>query len=179
VLDNGLAIGQSARVPIATPRISAVSNRWRLPLLASLLVAIIACGSEGSATRDTTEQTSATTTTSITDPGIAVWSLQSREAVTSTAQSFTAQVNRLDCNDGVTGTVLPPVIEMGSAEIVVTFSVEPTLPGDHTCPGNNQVSFSVSLSETIGQRSLVDGACRSDEARTTSFCVDGATRWQP
>jgi hypothetical protein len=61
----------------------------------------------------------------------------------------------------------------------VTFSVESIPPGAHTCPSNDEVSFLVSLSQPIGQRQIVDGACRTDRARTTSFCVDGATRWQP
>lgn len=109
--------------------------------------------------------------------GLAVWTIATDAPTAATSQTFTAQVRRLDCSSGSTGTVLPPAVEFGPTSVVVTFTVEPLPPGEYTCPPNDEVGYLVSLGEPIGNRELVDGACRTDQARTTSFCKDGATRW--
>lgn len=51
--------------------------------------------------------------------------------------------------------------------------------GDHICPGNDEVPYTVDMEEAVGERSLVDGACLEDEAVRTSFCADGSERWTP
>ncbi len=109
----------------------------------------------------------------------AVWSVKAGENLSNSSQSFTVQVSRLGCNGGVTGAVLEPTITFGDSEIVVTFAVESLPPGMYTCPSNVEVPSVVNLGQPIGDRKLVDGACRANEARTTSFCIDGATRWSP
>ena len=138
----------------------------------SLLVAACSAdaASEGASTSPSSGQARGDT---------AVWSIKPGENLTSASRSFTAQVSRLGCNGGVTGVVLDPAITFGDSEIVVTFAVESLPPGTRRCPSNVEVATVVNLGQPIGGRKLVDGACRANEARTTSFCVDGATRWSP
>lgn len=111
----------------------------------------------------------------------AVWKLESAIDVVASSTTFTALVNRLGCSGGVTGDVLEPLIEVGETEVVVTFFVA-ALDSDleQTCPGNDEVRYTVNLDEPIGQRQLLDGSCRSGaEAASTSFCAAGAARWVP
>jgi len=112
-------------------------------------------------------------------PETAVWSIRSAGDVTSASRVFTAYVTRLSCNGGVTGPVLQPTIEKLDTRVVVTFTVEAVAPGGHTCQGNDEVPVVVDLGEALGDRQLVDGACRSGgEAATTAYCADGSVRWR-
>lgn len=150
-------------------------------LAAAAVLSVAACGSNQDAAPTTTRTKSVVTSTLKTPDSsdIATWSLPPGAAVTGSSDSFTAQVTRLACNDGATGVVLPPNISITESEVVVTFTVESIPPGPHDCPGNNEVAFLVSLNQPIGQRVLIDGGCRTLQARTTSYCVNGATRWRP
>ena len=109
----------------------------------------------------------------------AVWYVDDRYPPDEAATSFTAMVTRLVCNGGVTGTVLEPVVAADAERITVTFAVEPVEPGAHTCQGNDGVPFVVELADPVAGRELVDGACLSGDAVTTSFCTEGAVRWSP
>lgn len=109
----------------------------------------------------------------------AVWSVDSEDPATTATESFTALVTRLGCSGVVTGEVLEPILSADDEQLVVTFSVEPLPAGDYTCPGNESVPFLVGLEEPVGQRELVDGACLSGDAVSTSHCSDGAVRWSP
>jgi len=92
-----------------------IQVRSELPLVAgALLLALAACGDDGGA--PPAEDTSAGET--------AVWHLASDKNLVPSSTSFVALVSRLECSSGVTGTVLPPEIEMTTSEIVVTFSVK-------------------------------------------------------
>ena len=123
---------------------------------------------------------STTTTTSQGQGEPAVWFISPDDDVTSASRSFTAYVTRLGCNGGVTGAVLQPTIDRSDTRIVVTFTVKPAPPSRGTCQGNDRVPIVVDLGEAIGERQLVDGACRSGgAAATTAFCVDGSVRWKP
>ena len=54
------------------------------------------------------------------------------------------------------GRVLPPEIEYGDDEIVITFQV--TRPeGDQDCQGNPEFPLEIELAEPLGDRTLVDG----------------------
>jgi hypothetical protein len=100
--------------------------------------------------------------------------------ITSRSKSFTAYVTRLGCSGGETGTVLKPTVDRGETEITVTFKVNALPPGAYTCQGGNPVPFAVDLGLPIGNRRLIDGACRPGaEATGTSWCADGSVRWQP
>jgi hypothetical protein len=108
----------------------------------------------------------------------AVWFIKSSKDVTSASRTFTAYVSGLGCSGGVTGKVLQPTIEKSNTRVVLTFTVEAAPPGGGTCQSNDQVPMVVDLGEALGDRQLVDGACRSGaEAATTAFCVGGSVRW--
>ncbi len=108
---------------------------------------------------------------------IAIWNIESAESITPEATSFTALVERLGCANGETGRVLDPVINAGEDEIVITFSVEALPAGDYNCPGNDRVSYLIELEEPVGQRRIVDGACRHGDAAETSHCTT-EVRWE-
>lgn len=107
----------------------------------------------------------------------AVWRANPEDPPTSSAETFTALVTRLDCSSGVTGEVLEPSIVVRHDAVVVTFEVAPLPRGNYTCQGNDEVPYVVDVGEPIGVRDVVDGACLSGEAQSTSFCTDGAVRW--
>jgi len=69
---------------------------------------------------------------------------------------------------------------MTTSEIVVTFSVKRRDPnGFSSCQGNREVPYEVQLSEPIGDRALVDGACKpGGKAVTTADCLHNP-RFQP
>jgi hypothetical protein len=113
------------------------------------------------------------------DGDIAVWGIGEGLPTRST-EAFTASVYRLECSGGETGEVLPPDVSVEETKIVVTFSVKPLPEGvAYTCQGNPSVPYLVELGEPVGERELVDGACLSGEAVTTSFCLEGPVRWSP
>lgn len=109
----------------------------------------------------------------------AVWSIDSDRQPSRVSDSFTAMVSRLGCSGGETGEVTGPTITAEEARIVVEFTVEPLTGDFYSCQGNDEVPYLVELNEPIGDRQLVDGACLSGEAASTSFCADGAVRWRP
>ncbi len=114
----------------------------------------------------------------------AVWVLPDASAVTPDSREFTADVTRLACSSGVTGSVLQPTIREEAERVVITFTVEP-LPsgGGSTCIGGPPVPTIVRLKNPIGQRQLVDGACEPGGAAvTTAYCNVGfadPVRWRP
>lgn len=110
----------------------------------------------------------------------ATWVLVHPDQVGPDSTEITIGVTRLDCNGGVTGEALEPVVEYTESELVIRALVAPIdtdLP--RTCPGNDQVPVVVTLTEPIGDRDLVDAACLSGEAVSTSFCAAGPVRWTP
>lgn len=140
----------------------------------------VVTGRAGSAEAPTTPPTGTPPTEA--EPGDpAVWSIDPDMAPSPDASTFIAEVSRLGCNGGITGTVLRPAVELTRTEIVVTFTVEDRGSGPASCPGNDLVPYEVDLREPIGDRALVDGACSPGaEAATTIHCTqEGSVRWRP
>jgi hypothetical protein len=159
-----------------------VRNAFAVPVLVVLLSG--ACGDDGAGDEgagDPGDVSGETTEAPRAASGAtAVWRVDDASPPDEAATSFTALVTRLGCNGGETGTVLEPVVDVDGERIEVTFTVEPLPPGDHTCPGNDEVPVVVELAEPVGGRELVDGACLSGEAATTSFCTEqNPVRWPP
>ena len=100
----------------------------------------------------------------------ATWTVDPSRPPSSQSRSFIALVTRVDCNNGVTGTALPPVVEEYADRVVITFSVNHVDAG--RCPANPPVGYRVELAHPIGDRSLIDGACQ-----TGIHCDGGAQRW--
>jgi hypothetical protein len=94
-------------------------------------------------------------------------------------RSFSALVERVGCNNGVTGEVLVPEVVEEPDQVIVTFTVAQRAAGAANCLGNKPVPTEVTLTAAVGERTLVDGACLSGQSVTTSHCLDGAERWPP
>lgn len=126
------------------------------------------------------EPSDATSQAPAVDGAPAVWELQADQQLTASSTGFAVLVSRLDCNSGVTGEVLTPDVEIGDAEIVVTFEVAPDDAGAADCQGNEWVPYEVTLDEPIGDRALIDGQCRpGGAAEDTVFCDPEPSRWAP
>jgi hypothetical protein len=111
----------------------------------------------------------------------ATWTLDPARLPVPADTTFTAEVTRLGCHGGETGRVLRPGVVATDTEVIVTFTVEAAESGEYTCQSNDAVAATVDIGEPIGDRALVDGACRPNgDAGTTSFCIeDGGVRMPP
>jgi len=107
----------------------------------------------------------------------ATWQVASGQTVSAGTTSFVADVRRLGCNSGETGSVRDPRIEESDEAVVITFKVSPEQPGGANCVGNDAVAYTVQLSAPLGDRSLVDGACEGTDAEGTSSCDLDGVRW--
>jgi hypothetical protein len=107
----------------------------------------------------------------------AVWVIDSDHPPGRGAQSFTALVSRVGCSGGETGQVLDPTIAFSVAAVTVTFQVAGIPDGLYFCPSNVPVSTVVELGEALGDRRLIDGACSSQPAATTTHCAPNGVRW--
>jgi hypothetical protein len=113
------------------------------------------------------------------EPGdVASWTVRPGQVLDPAATTFSADVVRETCNDGVTGPVLRPGVVVTDAEVVVTFTVEPST-GMHRCPGNPPVSYEVDIGQPIGDRVLVDGSCGQTQTARNGTCVRYAFRSIP
>ena len=110
----------------------------------------------------------------------AVWRLRADQQLQESSTSFTAQVVRISCNNGITGDVLAPAVRKSGSEIVVTFTVIPKQPDPAPCPGNDEVPYTVELGEQLRDRALIDGQCLpGGKATGTIFCEPDPTRFKP
>jgi len=106
----------------------------------------------------------------------AVWDIDPARPPRAQDLNITVMVSRLGCASGETGEVYAPSVQETADTVVVTFAVAPLPAGDYACPGNKPVAYSFTLDSPLGDRPLVDGACDSKAARTTSLCLS-AQRW--
>jgi hypothetical protein len=113
----------------------------------------------------------------------AVWVTDPELPPSASASSFTALVTRLGCSSGETGRILRPGVVVTDTEIIVRFSAEALGDGYYECPSNDYVPYRVEIAEPIGERSIIDGECRSGgQAEGTAFCNEEAAlgvRWRP
>ncbi|GAA5025871.1 hypothetical protein ACFQRL_12455 [Microbacterium fluvii] len=117
------------------------------------------------------------TACSTTEGDPATWEL--RSAVTSASTSLTIGASRLECASGVTGELLEPVIAYEPDRIVIRVDAAPNGDQAADCQGNDVVDVDVVLTESVGDRDLVDGACAQDRAATGTVFCDTAVRWSP
>lgn len=73
-----------------------------------------------------------------------------------------------------------PQAEKGTQarQSTIRADVAPLSQGAANCPDNNEVLVSMALTEQIGERSLVDGACAGEEPAATVMCTPDV-RWSP
>lgn len=110
----------------------------------------------------------------------AVWTVAPGQQLGAETVEFTALVNRVGCNGGVTGEPQEPDARLGDEEVVVTFTVTPGEPAAADCQGNDDVAYDVVLPEPLGERRLVDGQCEPEgEASGNSSCRPDGVRYPP
>ena len=71
------------------------------------------------------------------------------------------------------------MVSTSTDDIVVRTDAVANPPGMYNCLGNDSVAVTVTLSEPIGDRTLIDAACLAGDAVRTSSCQTGAIRWTP
>jgi hypothetical protein len=111
----------------------------------------------------------------------AVWTLASEFAsgIAPGSTSIEIAASRLECSSGVTGELFPPTISYEPERVLVKVTDAPLPDGAYECPSNDLVSVTVTLTEPLGDRDLVDETCLSEPAMSTSFCEDNGIRWSP
>lgn len=114
------------------------------------------------------------------DTATAVWTVAPGQGLDAQTTEIDVLVTRVGCNSGVTGQVVEPDVDLEGDRVIVSFTVRPGEPAAADCPGNDEVPYSLTLPEPLGDRQLVDGQCLSDgEASRTSFCEPGGLRYDP
>lgn len=117
-----------------------------------------------------------TTASTTRDGNAATWWLLHPEEVTADSTVLNIGVTRLGCAGGVTGEVLTPRVVYEPDRVLIEVDVA-ALPNEaYDCPGNDEVPATVALTEPIGERILVDGACLDDAVNGTANCLT-AERW--
>jgi hypothetical protein len=106
----------------------------------------------------------------------AVWVLVNPATVTATTTRFTIGVTRLDCSSGVTGQPLTPWVTYEDQRVVIVAEVTPHIDRGR-CQGNPPVPVLVELSEPIGDRDLVDGACIDHGPAVHASACTEPVRW--
>lgn len=109
----------------------------------------------------------------------AVWSLQAPNQLGADTTTFAVLVRRVGCNNGVTGEVQEPDIQVEDTKITISFAV---LPEQTTadCLGNDEVPYEVALPGPLGDRQLIDGQCAEGaEGSGTIFCRPDGVRYAP
>ena len=101
----------------------------------------------------------------------ATWQLVDPDSVDPDSRTLEVEVTRLECADGVTGELLAPVITYDADQVTIRIDAEPRAVENANCQSNDAVPVSVALSEPLGERTLIDGACISTEAQGTAECV--------
>ena len=101
----------------------------------------------------------------------ATWELLGASDVNVDSISLEVGVKRLECASGVTGELLDPVIVYESAHVIITIDAAPNALGSATCQGNDVVPVTVELSEPLGERKLIDGACLPLDMQKIAPCL--------
>ena len=159
---------------------------------ALLTVGVLAFAMGGCAVADTSGPVASTSTpdpaapsalspspsTGVDAPGdAATWTLVDPAAISAAITDVRVAVTRLGCSSGKTGELRVPRVSYDADEVVIEVDAEPLGAGAFECPGNDAVEVVVTLTEALGDRSLVDGACLEGEAVSTAACADGPVRW--
>lgn len=109
----------------------------------------------------------------------ATWTPAQPESIDAHTVTFEVFATRLECASGKTGKLLAPVIVVGDKEVVIRIDATVRPAGADTCQSNDPVRVSITLPEPLGHRSLVDAACLSGDAVSTTDCANGAVRSKP
>lgn len=108
---------------------------------------------------------------------VATWEVDPDDQLTASTTTFSVIVTRTGCSSGEQGQPETPAIEYTETQVRITFRIRPAIDSG-TCEGVPGVPYEVTLSEPIGDRSLVDGECQpGSEAWATAFCMEEGVRY--
>lgn len=107
------------------------------------------------------------------------WSLLGQKSPTPQDTTLQLGVVRAACAGGRTGDVVSANTEFSTEQVVVTVFVEPLPEGAYDCRMNDTVPYTVDLGQPLGERELVDGACRNAALAGTAACSQDGLRWKP
>lgn len=162
---------------LATRHSYVVRRAWLALFSAMLILPVSGCTSDERPSAEPSASDDVQDSEAVTGDA-AVWSLRKDARPTAATTSLWVNVQRLACNSGVTGRVLEPSVEYTDSQLVVTFEVERDADNSGDCQATALVPYEVKLSEPIGDRRIIDGACLPEgEATTTSFCRSEGVRW--
>lgn len=123
--------------------------------LGLLVLALAAC--TGGAETASTPTPSATSTVNVTGREPVAWKLTDGQPAPS-ATAVEVEAAWRACTGGVQPDDPQPVITYGADNITVTIWAIPPKGRNHTCPGNPSVRLTVSLTEPVGDRLVVQGS---------------------
>jgi hypothetical protein len=112
----------------------------------------------------------------VDDP--AVWGVAPGQHLTATTVAFDAVVARAGCSSGKQGRPQRPIVRYAETTITITVRMRPHIDSG-TCIGSAGVPYRIHLTQPLGHRTLVDGACippGTDGLETTSFCLGRGVR---
>lgn len=109
----------------------------------------------------------------------ATWELAHPDQVASDSTSLVLAVTQQECSGGRTGELMAPVVSASVDDVVIRVDAVPLPAGAYDCQGNDAVEVTVTLTEPVGIRHLVDAACLEGDAVRTASCASGAIRWSP
>jgi hypothetical protein len=98
--------------------------------------------------------------------------------LTGKTTAFDAVISRTGCSSGKQGQPQTPTVDYTETTVTITVRIEPHV-GSGTCQGVAGVPYRIHLTQPLGQRTMVDGACippGTDGLEATSFCSDHGVR---
>lgn len=92
-------------------------------------------------------------------PQEAHWSFHPDHPPDPTSRTLVVLANDIQCASGIppNDRLLPPEVHESPREVVITFSAKPPPGSAGTCPTHPAVTRTITLSQPIGDRSLLDG----------------------
>lgn len=107
------------------------------------------------------------------------WSLLGEKSPMPQDTTLQLGVVRAACAGGKTGDVIATDTTFTEEQVVVIVYVEPLPDGAYDCPMNDTVPLTLELLEPLGERELVDGACRDAALAGIPACSQDGLRWKP
>jgi hypothetical protein len=131
----------------------------RPALVATILLAVLVAACTSGGATPSQQPSASPSPSALAEVGPAQWWVDPDALPLDPSSTVIRAVLReRDCASGQSpeGRVLPPVIEYGEAEVVITFEVG-RREGDQDCQGNPEFPIEIELSEPLGDRAVVDG----------------------
>jgi len=112
------------------------------------------------------------------DDDLAVWGVARDQHLTAKTTEFWAVITRTGCSSGEQGQPQTPIVDYTETTITITVRIKPHIDSG-TCEGTADVPYRILLTQPLGQRTMLDGACippGTNGLEATSFCSDHGVR---